>query len=134
MFNSECSPTTGGSSIKRHKHKWMRKTKQRQPRARATKRNNVPACHEGASALVNMKDGMQSPEETACARSKVKNSVLRKMQCPKPSDSLVASVSTVDGWQQAHEEYSRSRSKEPLLMAQPELVAWDPLWIEGGVC
>jgi hypothetical protein len=81
-----------------------------------------------------MKDSMQSPKETARAQRKVKNNVPRNMECPKPSDSVVASVSAVDGWQQAREEYSRSPSNEPLLIAQPEVVAWDPLWIKGGVC
>lgn len=134
MFKLECGPTTGGDSIKGHKHEWMRKTKQRQRRARVTKRNSVPARQEGANALVNMKDSMQSPKETARAQRKVKNNVPRNMECPKPSDSVVASVSAVDGWQQAREEYSRSPSNEPLLIAQPEVVAWDPLWIKGGVC
>ena len=134
MFNLECGQRTGGGSIKGHKHKWMRKTKQRQRRARVTKRNSVPARQEGANALVNMKDSMQSPKETAPAERKVKNNVPRNMECPKLSVSVVASVSAIDEWQQAREEYSRSPSNEPLLMAEPEVVAWKPLWIEGGVC
>ena len=97
MFRWECGPTTGGSSIKGHKDDWMRKTKQRQQRAQVTKRNNVPARHEGGSALVNMKDSMQSQEQTACAQRKVNNIVSRNMECPEPSDSVVASVSNVNG-------------------------------------
>ena len=134
MFKLEFGPRTGGGSIKGHKQDWMWRTKQRQRRARVTKRNSVPARQEGANALVNMKDSMQSPKETARAQRKVKNNVPRNMECPKLSDSVVAIVSAVDGWQQAQEAYSRSPSNEPLLMAEREVVAWDPLWIEGGVC
>ena len=46
---------------------------------------------------MNMKDSMQSPEETARPQTNVKNSVPRNMECPKPSDSAVASVTDVDG-------------------------------------